>query len=172
MGPNALYNRSLDLLNGDGVEKNPEESFRLNAEAAAYDHRDAVLAMGWYYLNGIGVEKDLDKAKSWYKKSARHKDPRAMFSLGNIAYIERDGSDALRWFKRAVLLKHYRSIYWIGKLYWHGRGVIKDRKKAMQLFSEAASKRVKEATRTLTWLNKHKCTTSGSRVPATRCRVR
>ena len=154
MGPNVLYNRSLDLLNGDGVDEDPKESFKLNAEAAEYDHHDAVLAMGWYYLNGVGVGRDLEKAKSWYIKSAKQKDSRAMFSLGSIAYKERDGSEALRWFKRAVDHRHYRSIYWIGKLYWHGRGVREDKKRAMRLFHEAASHKVKEAQRTLKWLNR------------------
>jgi TPR repeat protein len=154
MNPQTLYNQSLDLLNGDGVEENPEESFKLNLEAAECGHHDAVLAVGWYYLNGVGVPEDVEEARAWYKKSARQGDPRAMFSLGNIAYLERDNSDALRWFKQAVDHKHYRSIFWIGKLYWHGRGVGEDKKQAMLLFNEAASHKVKEAQRTLKWLNR------------------
>ena len=154
MNPQTLYNQSLDLLNGDGVKRNFEEAFKLNFKAAEYDYHDAVLAMGWFYLNGVGVPVDIEKAKSWYKKSAKQGDSKAMFSLGNISYLQRNGSDALRWFKRAVKQKHYRSIFWIGKLYWHGRGVREDKKKAMKLFNEAASHKVKEAQRTLQWLNR------------------
>jgi len=154
MNPQTLYNQSLALLDGDGVQKDLTQSFKLNAEAAQSGHHDAVLAMGWYYLNGFGVLQDIDKAKSWYKKSARQGEAMAMFSLGQIAYEERDYADAMQWFKRAAKAGHYRSIFWIGKLHWHGRGVPQDKKQAMRMFNEAATKKVKEARRTLKWLSK------------------
>jgi TPR repeat protein len=66
-----LYNRSLESLNGRGVPKDPEKSFLLTAQAAEAGMRDAVLAMGWFYLNGIGVEQNIEQAERWYRKSAR-----------------------------------------------------------------------------------------------------
>ena len=90
--------------------------------------RDAVLAMGWFYLNGVGVEPNLEEAKRWYRKSARQGDSRAMFSLGQMAYDERDYADALLWFKRASDKDHDRSLFWIGKLSWRGLGIPIDKK--------------------------------------------
>ena len=58
-----LYNESLDLLRGDGVAENPKRAFARNADAAKGGHADAVLAMGWFYLNGVGTGRDLEKAK-------------------------------------------------------------------------------------------------------------
>jgi len=153
MDPIRLYNLSLNYLDGLSVQKDLKKSFELNAQAAETGYHDAVLAMGWYYLNGCGVTEDIDMAKFWYRKSARQGDPRAMFSLGQIAYTEKD-SDAGVWFQRALKAGHFRSGYWLGKLYWHGQGVDTDKKKAMQLFTEAARKKVKEAQRTLRWINK------------------
>ena len=144
-----LYNESLDLLRGDGVAEDPKRAFHLNADAARGGHADAVLAMGWFYLNGVGTGRDIERAKKWYRESARRGEPKAMFSLGQIAYAERDFSDALRWFTRASEAGHVRSLYWLGKLYWRGHGVEPDQKQAKRLFHQAASRKVPEAKRLL-----------------------
>jgi TPR repeat protein len=66
--PARLYNQSLDYLKGKGVPRDETKAYALNAEAAEFGDRDAVLAMGWFYLNGIGVEQDFDKAEYWYRR--------------------------------------------------------------------------------------------------------
>jgi len=147
-----LYNESIDLLRGNRVAKDEQRAFTLNAEAARAGHADAVLAMGWFYLNGVGVERNVELAKKWYRESARRGQPKAMFSLGQIAYDEKGFSDALTWFTRASELGHVRSLYWIGKLYWRGHGVEPDRKQARRYFHQAASKKVREAQRVLRFL--------------------
>ena len=147
------YYQSVSFLLGRGVAKDEKRSFTLNERVAHAGHGDAVLAMGWFYLNGIGVDRDLGAAEKWYRKAARHGDSRAMFSLGQMAYGQRDFSSAFDWFQRASENGHARSFYWKGKLYWRGEGVDCDRKKAMELFHEAASKRVIEAQRVLRFLN-------------------
>lgn len=144
-----LYNESLDLLQGHGVAKNERRAFDLNAEAAHGGYADAVLARGWFYLNGVGVERDIGRARRWYRESARRGEPKAMFSLGQIACDERDFPDALTWFTRASEAGHVRSLYWIGKLYWRGQGVEQDKKEAMRYFHRAASSKVREAQRVL-----------------------
>ena len=145
----CLYNESLKLLQGHGVARDERRSFTLNVKAAKGGHADAVLAMGWFYLNGVGVERDIEKAKRWYRESARRGEPRAMFSLGEIAYYERDFSDALQWFTRASKAGHVLSLYWLGKLYWRGQGVERDQKQAKRLFHQAATRKVPEAQRLL-----------------------
>ena len=153
MDPARLYNRSLALLNGQKIPKDEKRSFDTNAQAASMGFRDAVLAMGWYYLNGVGVAKDVDEAKRWYRKSARQKEPRAMFSLGQIAYDEREFEEALGWFRSAKELGHARSTYWIAKLYWRGQGVPEDRRAAEALIQEAAGQKDPEARRVLRFLS-------------------
>jgi TPR repeat protein len=143
----APYNRSLRLL-----DNNDEEAFRLNRIAAEAGMHDAVLAMGWFYLNGAGVEPSEGEAIRWYRKSARQGEPRAMFSLGYIAYVRRDYSDALIWFERAAKKNHYRSLFWIGKMCWRGQGVERDRKRAGSYFAQAAQRKVEEAQRAIRFL--------------------
>lgn len=154
-----LYNESLKLLQGHGVARDERRSFTLNAEAAKGGHADAVLAMGWLYLNAVGVERDIEKAKRWYRESARRGEPRAMFSLGQIAYEERDFSDALRWFTRASEAGHAQSLYWLGKLYWRGDGLDRDQKQAKRLFHQAATCKVAEAQRLLRFWARRPCPT-------------
>jgi TPR repeat protein len=143
------YDKSLDALHGEHRPLDEDESFRLNAEAARAGMHDAVLAMGWYYLNGIGVERDLEQARFWYRKSARQGDPSAMYSLGIIEAQERRFELAVDWFRRAIAAGHDRSRFKLGTLYWHGRGVPPDRKEAMVLITEAARAKVPEAQRVL-----------------------
>jgi len=54
----SLYNQSLKSLDGLGIREDPEEAFRLNSLAAEDGMHDAVLAMGWFYRRGIGVQMD------------------------------------------------------------------------------------------------------------------
>ena len=149
------YNHSLKLLDNDEAE-----AFRLNIQAAEKGMHDAVLAMGWFYLNGVGIERDENEAIRWYRKSARQGDERAMFSLGQIAYSERqDYPEALLWFRRAADKGHYRSIFWLGKLYWRGHGVEQDQQAAKQYFSKAADKKLPVAQRTLRFLSRRRLST-------------
>ncbi|MGH7952502.1 MAG: tetratricopeptide repeat protein [Limisphaerales bacterium] len=152
----SAYNRSLDLLQGKNVRQNSKKAFALNAQAAKENYHDAILAMGWFYIRGIGVKENSEKAKEWYRKSARQGEPKAMFSLGQIAYIEKNFSDSLTWFKRAVKTGHARSLYYIGRQYWNGQGVDRDRKEAMRLFHLAARKKVVEAVRLLKFFRSKK----------------
>jgi TPR repeat protein len=150
------YNKSIDFLQGDGVAKDFEKSFALNAQAAHAGYRSAILAMGWYYLGGVGVPLDSEKAKKWYRKSARHGEPKAMFSLGRIFYADRDYIESLIWFNRAADAGHARSLYWIGKHYWYGQSVALDRKEAMRFFHLAAAEKVVAARRVLKFLSRRK----------------
>jgi hypothetical protein len=149
-----LYNRSLESLKDDGTPQDPQKSFLLNAEAAESAMHEAVLSMGWFYLNGVGVAQDIRQAKRWYRKSARQGDPRAMFSLGQMAYDQGDYQDALVWFGRAADRGHSRSIFWIGKLLWRGYSVPQDKKQAMALFQRAAREKVPAARRLLRFLSR------------------
>ena len=152
-GPARLYNRSLQLLDGRGVQRDEVRAFDLCARAAAAGYHDAVLAMGWHYLNGVGVEIDIDQAVRWYRRSARQGDPQAMFSLGQIAYSGGDPVAAMTWFERASQKNHARSMYWMAKLFWRGHGVERDRHKAMKLIQGAASRSDPEARRFLRYLS-------------------
>lgn len=112
------YNRSLDWLGVGGHPRNDARAFQLNERAVALGDPDAILAKGWFHLNGRGVERDLSLAELWYRRSAWRGEPRAMFSLGQMSYDAGDYTHARRWFERATKHGHVRSYYWLGKLAW------------------------------------------------------
>lgn len=141
------YNDSLKVLDSDEAE-----AFRLNYIAAQEGMHDAVLAMGWFCLNGVGVKADEQAAVHWYKRAARQGDPKAMYSLGEIAYRGGDYAEALTWFKRAAAKGHQRSNFWIGKMYWRGLGVAQDRKLAKDYLAHAAASKIDAARRILRYV--------------------
>jgi TPR repeat protein len=80
-----------------------------------------------------------------------------MFSLGQVALMERRAQEAVTWFRRAADHGHVRSLYWIAKLLWRGDGGNKDRAEAQRLLQRAAEKGDREARRALrflSWLRK------------------
>ena len=78
---------------------------------------------------------------------------RDLFHPSAEAYDCEDYSGAIQWFKRAIEAGHARSIYWLGKLYWRGQGVKKNKKQALRYFHLAASRKVPTAQRVLRFLN-------------------
>lgn len=165
--PLSLYNRSLEYLGIGGYARDEAEAFKLNREAALLGDNDAILAMGWFHLNGYGVEKNLKLAEYWYRKSARGGESRAMFSLGWMAYDALAYTHAKRWFLRATDHGHIRSFYWLGKLAWRGHGVPQCRSEAFALFHRAARGYDPEAIRALGFLSR-KHTKTGLGVAASR----
>jgi TPR repeat protein len=152
MNLDRLYNESLALLEGRGIRKDEQRAFEVNRTAATEGHADAILAMGWFYVNGVGVDRSITDAITWYRRSARRGEPRAMFSLGFIAYEQKDWDDAMTWLRRAAEAGHHRSLFWIGKLHWKGCTATQSRSEAMRLIHLATKKKVPDATRALRWL--------------------
>ena len=136
------YNTSLWQL-----DNHDAEAFRLNQIAAEKGLHDAVLAMGWFYLNGVGVETNISEAVSWYKKAARSGDLSAFYSLGHIAYLQKDFGEARVWLERAIQRGHARSNYLLARMYWAGKGVERDRKAARRFLAKAAAENIAEARR-------------------------
>lgn len=152
----SKYNASLDALEGRHRAKDLEISFQLNREAAEEGYSEAVLAMGWYYLNGFGTAKDISRSIEWYKRAARSGETRALFSLGEIAYRQRDYATAKLWFQRALKRGHIGSHYWLGKMYWKGLGVSKDIKAGRRLIDQAAQKNYTVASRVVRFLGRRR----------------
>lgn len=70
--------------------------------------------VGYFYLDGIGVEKDFDKALLWTTRVAEHGDRDGQC---NLAYIyenglcgEADLEKAKYWYKQSALQDHEISI--------------------------------------------------------------
>lgn len=67
---------------------------------------NAQFLLGDLYVDGVGVNKDYEKAMFWYKKSAAQSYPMAMYSVGamyaNGFGVKKDTKQARHWFQQAT----------------------------------------------------------------------
>ena len=88
------------------------ESYLLIAEETSYPLAEC--QVGFAYLEGIGTEKDLEKALYWTTRSAEHGDRDGQCTLSWI-YEEglcgtKDLEKAKYWYKKSALQQHDLSI--------------------------------------------------------------
>ena len=70
--------------------------------------------VGYAYVEGIGTEKNLEKALYWTTRSAEHGDRDGQFNLGcfyeEAIGVERDMEQAKHWYRLAALQDHDLAI--------------------------------------------------------------
>ncbi|RIA88006.1 hypothetical protein C1645_713539 [Glomus cerebriforme] len=96
----AQYNLGLCYENGIGIKKNEAKAlywyqkssendigedkskvFKKFEKLAKHGYVSAQNKLGYFYENGINIEKDLEKSIYWYKKSAEHGNKIAYYNL-------------------------------------------------------------------------------------------
>jgi|GEM_PF-3465122 len=112
-------------------------------KSAADGNATAMFELGAAYHDGDGVEKNLDKALQWFKKSAELNYPQAQFNLG-VMYYTADGTpknlpQARRWFERAEVQGNPRAAFNLGVMYYNAEGVKTDYAKANEYFLKAVA---------------------------------
>lgn len=102
--PTAYVRIGEYFLAGDGVERDPEiavQSFELAIDIAA--DSIAMLHLGRCYIEGLGVEKDVEKGLSLLERSARQGNSNARYYLGLLyrdgKVVEQDFIKALKWYE-------------------------------------------------------------------------
>lgn len=70
--------------------------------------------IGYFYYNGLGVEKDLEKAVYWTRRAADHADRDGQCNLAGFYEdaigVERDMEQAIFWYRKAALQGHDLAI--------------------------------------------------------------
>ena len=88
--------------------------------AAAKGDAAAQCQMGLFYMNGIGVDRDEDKAVEWLKKAARQNHAQAQYNLG-IYYAKFSDKEAQRlavkWLNEAAKQDYADAQYNLAQLY-------------------------------------------------------
>jgi TPR repeat protein len=94
------------------------------------------------YHRGLGVEKNPEKAASWYLKAADQGLPYAQYNLGSLYLtgegVPQDDSRAASWFRKAAEQGFADAQHNLGFLYGVGQGVTKDDVMAISWFRKAA----------------------------------
>lgn len=70
--------------------------------------------IGYFYYNGLGVEKDLEKAVYWTRRAADHGDRDGQYNLAcfheDAVGVARDMEQAVFWYRKAALQNHNSAI--------------------------------------------------------------
>ena len=98
----ASYNLALLYLDGIGVKRDLEESFKLMLKAAEGGYREAQFVTGQFYKTGAGCEKDVNEAVHWLSAAAANGHRGSQLLLGDMYTngdgVPRDPATAERWY--------------------------------------------------------------------------
>lgn len=140
----GFFNFKLGLLYSNSGEKYYDIAFRYFKVAAdQYERADAQYHMAIAYYYGYGVEKDIDVAFGYCKKSADSGNSDAQFWLGeDYLLAERfplstDYDLGYKYLKAAADQYNVNAMYFIGMMYYFGEGKEKDIAVAENWFNDA-----------------------------------
>lgn len=137
--PEQRTNLGYQLENGNGILEQDYELARLTYLSAAADgNAVAMNNLGWLYHNGMGVEADDDKARSYFEQAADKGCTLAMINLGNLGEDAEDYEDAYKWYRMAYALGDIRGQFNYANMYYWGWYVPQDYAFAFRLFYENA----------------------------------
>ncbi|MGD2082923.1 MAG: hypothetical protein PVF91_08160 [Chromatiales bacterium] len=80
--PEGQFALGTLYFKGQGVPRDPAESFRWYLQAAGQGHPSAQFNLGNAYVHGRGVEVDAFQAVRWWRRAAFQGLPNAQFNLG------------------------------------------------------------------------------------------
>ncbi|MBR4400654.1 MAG: sel1 repeat family protein [Synergistes sp.] len=131
-----------------------KEALAQYEKAAGKGNMQAAYRAGLYLTHGRkGVEKDITKGMAYLKKAAETGPSGAAYELG-IAYmdslngVKKDYKEGIKYIKMAAKKGHGTAMYLLGIYYDIGRGVEKDKDKAVEWLEEAAKKSTRSEIRT------------------------
>ena len=103
------------------MTKQYDRCFEGHLELAEKGYPLAECQVGYFYLEGLGVEKDTAKALYWTERAAKHGDRDGQYNLGWFYEegigTERDVEKAKYWYERAAEQGHELAV---GKLTING----------------------------------------------------
>ena len=80
----GLYDLGLAFEYARGVKKNLRRAMAFYRRSAALGSADALVALGYNTLHGVGVRREPKQALRWYLAVAKQGDLSAHFSLGDV----------------------------------------------------------------------------------------
>ena len=137
----------------DDNKKDSLTAFQYLRQAADLEQPKALCDIGFYYLNGYIVSKDISKAIDYYERSARLGCTEAYNHLGSIYYWNKYGVEnrqrAASYWKQGAEAGNPECQYNYGCVLKKGQGVKKDKHQAIHWFSLAAQNGDEDAKREL-----------------------
>ena len=137
----------------DGVEAHKkgemDKAVELYANAASQGVVDAQMLLGYLYMNGEGVPKNLAKAFGLFKQAADNGDVKGQEQLAmmfdNGLGVPRDYAEAAKWYDKAARQNSGEAQKTLGLMYALGQGVPQDNVMAHVWLNLAAAQGAPEA---------------------------
>lgn len=104
---------------------------------------EAQYSLAKEYFEGKNGHVEFKIALKWCEKAAINGHPKAQYRMGleeGEGFNEGNSKKAVNWFEKAARQGHAEAMIKLGEMYSAGTGVIKDEKKAMDLFLKAIAK--------------------------------
>ncbi len=117
-------------------------------------HAESAFFIASAFADGVmGIEKNLEKAKEWFLKSAEMGYVHGMFEAANMLFRDAVYDEAKTWFSKAAKQGHGESMYRLS-LYnlYEIDGELFDCKEAYKLLAEAQKRDVKPAFNDHAWM--------------------
>ena len=108
--PCQELDRCNDLIEKYFLKEDYVPCFEGHLELAQQGYPLAECQVGYFYFDGLGVEKDMEQALLWTRRGAEHGDRDAQFNLAWFYEeglgIEKDIGKALYWYQEAAKQAH------------------------------------------------------------------
>lgn len=109
--PCKEFDECSKLIDRYYLKRQYRECFVGHLRLAEQGYPLAECQVGYFYYEGLGVDRDLEKAFYWTKRAAEHGDWDAQSNLAELFYepgvvVERDLEAAKNWYRKAALQGH------------------------------------------------------------------
>ena len=147
----SQYDMGVVYLEGFlGVKRDINKGVEWFKIAAKQNHTPSIVVLGMLYKKKkpFGFKTDHKKAFEYFKKAALLSDKEGMYELGCCYHqgigVKKNIAESLIWLNKAAGLGDRQSQLYLGNLYYCGKDVIQDYKKAFELFSKTTDYLVSE----------------------------
>lgn len=138
--------KAVKVLKGQDSSISRDAAVRLLITAANDSNAYAMNVLGMAYLQGFGVEKNIDKAISWWKLAAQNGYAYAYHNLGMLYKngklgIKQDFVQACSYFKKGAIANSKVCCYNYGFMLYKGLGCHQSYEEAISYFLKAAAEK-------------------------------
>lgn len=113
--PCREFEECNELIQKYFLTKQYEKCFEGHLKLAENGYPLAECQVGYFYYDGLGVDRDLEKSFYWTERAAEHGDRDAQNNLAELFYaegvvVEKDTEKAKEWYKKAAINGHVEAM--------------------------------------------------------------
>jgi len=106
-------------------------------------------ALGWEYMNGVGVERDQAEGIKWYRKAVEQNSAEGEWYLADCYFrgngVEQNYTEAIKLYRKSADQGNHYAQECLGACYSDGKGVTQDYTEAFKWYRKAADQGDEEA---------------------------